>query len=285
MTPTQARLATSPGLGCGILRPMWLAAFVGGDPQDVTHALRVATTFRKAVLASATDPGLEVINGHASRFAATKIPHLMFLPIGTAGPAEERIRLSGVLVVPPAGAVSEQLLTELDCACGRISRLNMGHHGQVRMQTRFVDNGPSGDIPRQFVGAAKRWRTMTPMVFDRFPKGLDHPHAQAIVAMACVDVGFPVPKRIYFDLHKDAQGIPPAREFPTLSTRGKPIFWNDGTPSNRDEYGNPARLRSHVVLEFSDPVSGPLAIGAGRHLGLGTCFHESDPVEPARTAG
>jgi CRISPR-associated protein Csb2 len=73
-----------------------------------------------------------------------------------------------------------------------------------------------------------------------------------IVADACERIGLPRPNAVRLHKNSLVLGVAPSTRF-RLRRRG-------------DEAPRPA---SHVILEFAEPVHGPILIGAGRYFGLG----------------
>ncbi len=97
------------------------------------------------------------------------------------------------------------------------------------------------------------WSTVTPFVFDRFPKDPYGEEAEQVVRVAFERVGLPSPCAV--DLHYNSWhvGVPKAARFPAASARP----------------GKPQRYHCHVRVQFRENVSGPVIAGAGRFYGYG----------------
>ncbi|MCA9730012.1 MAG: type I-U CRISPR-associated protein Cas5/Cas6, partial [Candidatus Eisenbacteria bacterium] len=74
-----------------------------------------------------------------------------------------------------------------------------------------------------------------------------------IISRACVRVGLPQPAKV--------------TAVPTIALRGaqKPRYYG---PFPR-EADRTRRALTHAILEFEEPVLGPVLLGAGRYSGLG----------------
>jgi CRISPR-associated protein Csb2 len=97
------------------------------------------------------------------------------------------------------------------------------------------------------------WSSVTPFVFDRFPKDPFGEEAEEVVRTAFGRVGLPKPSEI--DLHYNPwhSGVPKAAHFPAAPARP----------------GKPQRYHCHVRVRFEERVAGPVAVGAGRYYGYG----------------
>jgi CRISPR-associated protein Csb2 len=75
-----------------------------------------------------------------------------------------------------------------------------------------------------------------------------------MVRHACTRIGLPEPTGVRMAAISAHLGAPPAREFPRLKRK-------DGGE----------RRHTHVIVEFEEPVVGPVLLGAGRYRGYGLC--------------
>jgi CRISPR-associated protein Csb2 len=116
--------------------------------------------------------------------------------------------------------------------------------------------------------AGRRWATVTPFAFDRFPKDKDGQGAAAIIAQACINIGLPSPAEIDLHKHSAFRGAPSAKRH-----LGEPSSAGYRFPQGSAVAGRPLR---HLVLTFEQPVRGPVILGAGRFQGLGLCLPLDD---------
>jgi len=102
-----------------------------------------------------------------------------------------------------------------------------------------------------YVGQATEWSTVTPVVLPGYDDG-KHAKAQLLFLKALGQAGLPHAALSDFTLRKAP-------------------YWPGSESPN--ELFAPSYLRGysrwHIALRFREPVSGPLTIGAGRHVGLG----------------
>ena len=97
------------------------------------------------------------------------------------------------------------------------------------------------------------WLTVTPFVFDRYPKDPFGSEAEQFVREALIRMG--LPEACGIDLHYNPwhRGVPKASAFPPAPTRA----------------GRPRRYHCHVRARFAEEVQGPMIAGAGRFYGYG----------------
>ena len=115
---------------------------------------------------------------------------------------------------------------------------------------------------KPYLGPATVWASATPIVLDRHLKrGDDGETLRRIIARACGHAGLPRPVRVITDRLSAVRGMPPARPL-----RGEPPWARWCLPRSAA-----SRQLTHAVIEFTEPVEGPVLIGAGRYAGLGLC--------------
>jgi CRISPR-associated protein Csb2 len=98
---------------------------------------------------------------------------------------------------------------------------------------------------------ARVWRTVTPILLDRFPKR-NGPGVEDILAASCRRIGLPVPVSMQHGPYSAVEGVVPV-----------PAFRLQRSGEDRSRWG------VHAVLAFGAPVRGPILLGAGRYFGLG----------------
>jgi CRISPR-associated protein Csb2 len=108
-------------------------------------------------------------------------------------------------------------------------------------------------LPETWARPHDIWSTVTPFVFDRYPKETYGEEAERIVREAFVRVGLPEPEEI--DLHYNPwhSAVPKASLFPAAAARP----------------GKPQRYHCHVRAQWAGPILGPVVAGAGRYYGYG----------------
>jgi CRISPR-associated protein Csb2 len=218
----------------------------------LTAAVLVADALRGAMMAkwnvSLFGPIPEVLSGHTPDRAPTAHPHVAFVAL-TDLTVTTSARVTGVALVLPT-AVDTAQRNAIARTFERVQVLTLGSAGACELRhdahTRAVQHAAD------WRATAKRWASVTPVVFDRFPDVPEGPEAEAIIAGSCERVGLPRPARVIISGLSLHHGVSPSRQFQVRARRA-----------------GPPRVIRHVLVEFRDAVPGPVLIGAGRFLGLG----------------
>lgn len=245
---------------------------VEGPRLPLVAGEAVAETVRLALMSHAEDPCPPLISGHAHDGGPLQEDHLAIVPLAHVGDPRASGDLLGVALVPPAGS-SSHALRRLHAALARWeaatsssgdaprSRLTMGRLGAWVLE-RCVDDSLLVNLrERTWTRESRSWASVTPVLFDRHPGPIYDARpdrrrdaisrAHAILAAACERIGLPAPEVIQL-------GPTP---FLSGSTNAS-AFGRHGPRADR-------RPRVHVRLRFSEPVTGPVLLGAGRYRGLG----------------
>lgn len=222
-----------------------------GPRLDGRHSARVTHALRRALLARASEH-IAPLHGHhggevtqVSFFGLLDVRHQHadghLLGIGVALPqlnsSEMKViadALPGVretieVTCGPLGVVKLERVAPLDASVSRGLRVG-----------RWTD-------------PARRWASVSPIVFDRFPgrKG----DLIAEVCRAAEHARLPAPVRVAVSRDPFVAGAPRFTPADTLRRPGDQVI--------------PYR---HVVIEFSELVRGPVVLGSMRHYGLGLCI-------------
>jgi len=106
-----------------------------------------------------------------------------------------------------------------------------------------------------WIGPARCWATVTPVVLDRHHNGSNRwDKACETVKDSCERIGLPRPLEVTLQPNTRFSGVPAASAFaPLLRKQG-------GTLQHH-----------HATILFDRPVYGPMMIGAGRFRGYGLC--------------
>ena len=119
--------------------------------------------------------------------------------------------------------------------------------------------------PGPYLGESTVWASCTPVVLDRHLKEAGNSARQnemvGLVRQACVNTGLPEPQRVVCNKHSALAGVPSA--YPSAGSPGW-LRW-------RVPDALKSRQLTHVIIEFAEPVRGPVILGAGRFVGLGFC--------------
>ncbi|MBZ5603890.1 MAG: type I-U CRISPR-associated protein Cas5/Cas6 [Acidobacteriia bacterium] len=290
VAPPAEKILTSSARS--IFSPTWIVLEdAGGRCPDLRGIAVVARRFRDALMSqygadSSTVP--EVISGHKPDGSPAERPHMAIVPLTDAGLSSYSSgRLMGLALVlprdvdehrrdaerdwlagvPDAAGTIEQW-QKFDRLLGQISQLNFGDLGEWSVCRTLHLSKPSLQ-PKRYGRAAKRWSTVTPIVLDRFPKAKTaaarDEEISEIIASSCTNIGLPAPQRVRLYKHAAVKGAPSA--YPSGNAPAWTGWTLPGFLANR--------LLTHAVIEFAEPVEGPVMLGAGRFVGLGLCVGES----------
>jgi CRISPR-associated protein Csb2 len=216
------------------------------------------------------DTGKWVENAVAGHNPKDGSPHQQFsyIPVPSIGHDHSDAMIRNVMIVAPFGWDRElQHLTEQIDGKEMVPEHPSGESGKRMFLQRFT---PPRDkfISRFYLGKSYVWQTVTPVVLDghikRWKEKLDDGTAVEVTD-----------HREWIAKALQRAGLETPCEFEWQSV---PFFKNTLSAYKRDEkrpgYFRPNHLEHqtavHVRLRFSSPFTGPLAIGAGRHVGFGT---------------
>jgi len=218
-----------------------------------TDVAKVSAMLRHAASKAAEHDSHEFPGGR-ERYVTGRVPRseqslrFSYLPLPSVGHPHVDGMIRRVLIVEPYGGdgshanwASRRLfgseLTE-PTTQEPLARLAQSESNDKRM----VDT---------YVKSSNQWVSVTPVVLPGFDEG-KHEKALSLLQKAVLQAGL-TPEMIEDAILRKAPFLPgsehPSAYFRPDYLRGMPAW--------------------HVLLQFHEPISGPLAIGAGRHIGLG----------------
>lgn len=221
--------------------------FPRGVAVDGVECGAAAARLRDAVLARVPDPLPPEVSGHG----VNGKPHVAYVPLLAAGERRSRGDLIGVAVVFPRDAG--------DWATSVKSSLVDGPRplwlpiGPVRMDLVHTDGHETVKQarPEHWAGPARTWVTATPMVLDRFSGRGGEANE---IARSCARIGLPQPS--------------------TVEVSRDPLIRGGAKLRPRDLPRSDKRPYTHARVEFPTAVTGPVLLGAQRHVGMGLCQPE-----------
>jgi CRISPR-associated protein Csb2 len=216
----------------------------------------------------------ELLTGVTGEGHPSQSSHLAIAPLADVGWQYSSGRLFGLALILPRSIERHFGEADVQAVAGAVNdflasgALTLGHLGDWRLHRAQAAERASLQ-PGRYVRRSCHWGTVTPLVFDRFPKVRAGETEEEIVTRACENIGLPAPSAITFYKYSAVTGAPPA-----YPPGGNPRWTDWAFP-----VGSPlaTRIRRHVILEFAEAVEGPLLLGAGRYQGLGLCL----PLEDA----
>lgn len=254
-------------LSADSLPPRHYAAFrlesTGGDergpafPQaKVAH---VAAMLRSRACAAAQDDphwqGVDAatyVAGHAGE-AQESIARFSYLPLPTVGHQHADGMIRRVLIAQPHGASDDHWRWAL-------SRLN--HTALIAEETQkpcavLSAIRENDNVLDCYVESAEGWFSVTPVVLPGMDDG-KQVKAEKLVLKAIAQAGLDIASIAEISLQKA----------PIRKCSLHPKQFQRFLPKHLSHLP-----RWHVVLRFRQPIAGPLAVGAGRHCGLGLFTH------------
>ncbi len=227
-----------------------------GPKTSLRSALSLTSALRGALLKFGPQPPPEFLSGHAPGSTPeapvrSDTPHVAFVPLANVAFPHSTGELMGVALVLPRSFTREERR-----ACWRaaesIERLAMPW-GVWAVALADGEEDRHALLPGTWTRESAVWATITPFVFDRYPKEPFGEEAEEFVRHAFIRSGFPAPVEV--DLHYNPwlAGVPRASEFPPARAR----------------QGKPQRYHCHARVRFEQKVEGPLLAGAGRFYGYG----------------
>lgn len=237
-----------------LVRPVFEGMVVFGRREGPVLPLlagfRAVEALRGATLSLCPEPVPEVLSGHKADGSPSERPHVAFVALPDVGHRHADGHVMGVAAVLPTHMSTDDRYTILQ-ALGRVEKLTMGTAGVWSVARRASGPVPVALQPETWTRPARRWATVTPILLDRYPDELFGLEAETIVATACERIGLPRPVFVLLAAHSIITGVPPAKAFRIARKEPRPMV--------------------HAVLDFPEPVPGPILLGAGRYRGWGLC--------------
>jgi CRISPR-associated protein Csb2 len=245
---------------------------------DLRASALVAKALRNALMSGYRQSGQEaaipaLVSGHAPDSAPTAEPHLAIAPLAFLGAEHADGHVMGFALIPPGAG---RLLDDPDFqkAVRSVASWNK-EEGRRELKLEcggfdvtFALSGDGGRYslrPEPYTAVSRTWATCTPIVLDRHLKAKGNAEREAeigaLLRQACVNIGLPEPERVAVGKHSAVRAAPAA--YPSGHA---PRWMRWRLPESLA-----SRQLTHAVLQFAEPVRGPVLLGAGRFAGLGLC--------------
>lgn len=261
--------------------PEWLILeYSGGETDgempDIRATALVAKEIRDTLLSGYEQCGMrdripEEVSGHTRDGSPSPRPHMAVVPLAFAGSRYADGHVLGFALVSTrdSGLWKDHDFRQ---AMRRIapydedesrSRLRLRHFN-LELSPTLTPSRASLD-PARYSRSSRTWGTVTPIVLDRHLKKTGTERLEEMeehIRLACRNIGLPKPEIVVADKHSAVEGVPSAQP------SGRAPAWM--------RWRLPASLASrqltHAVIQFADPVAGPVILGAGRFVALGLCL-------------
>lgn len=285
---------TSSPLQSGFDKDVLVLVAKSGIRLSAASSLMIAQTLRKTIMSVCDEPIPSWISGHQTDGEPLRdgIGHIACIPLISAGFPYSDGHLMGVGIVFPRtvsrqdrGNAMRSLLIS-DDGSDKTVQLKLGRLGECHMIRRDWSEDRVALKPETWTASPsgfETWASVTPVVLDRFPKADRIKHRELwteevmeLVANACVNIGLPTPVELDVDTTSWQTGAPRALQ-KQRPLRGQPLAsreysdLGDGYAAFPSKNGIAGKPQVHVWLRFSQPVVGPVILGAGRYLGYGLC--------------
>ncbi|MCX7935714.1 MAG: type I-U CRISPR-associated protein Csb2, partial [Planctomycetota bacterium] len=236
------------------------------EALDITCALSLTSRWREAMLSHSgilSAEAREAISGHDRGGGRLEKPHAAFLALPFVAHKRADGCIRGLAMALPHN-LPTPVGREILAAAAKVDVLFLGDLGVWRA-TKIAAARPPALRSATWTAhprGATHWSTVTPFIFDYHPKGKARRNpttAANLIADACERIGLPRPREVVATSVSVHLATPPAPLFPRLRRK-------DGSE----------RRHTHAIIVFSQPVIGPILIGAGRYRGYGLCLPLSD---------
>jgi CRISPR-associated protein Csb2 len=187
------------------------------------------------------------VAGHLNGAKRTP-PRFSYLPLPTLGQEHSDGMIRRLLIAEPHDGDG----SHARWAQGRLRNTSLrdkdrNNRGELMDLWRTTSN----QMVERYTGESDSWRTVTPVILPGFDDG-KYQKADRLFSQAVAQAGFP------FEAVAE------------VSLRKAPFWPGSLHPA---QYRRPAYLKDlpswHVHIRLREPIPGPLAIGSGRHCGLG----------------
>lgn len=219
-------------------------------PLGLTDSLAVVQRWRQALLSvseTLSEPLREILSGHTASGAPLQRPHLALFPLPRVGSLQGHGQIVGLAAALPIHLSDEQRSQMLDLL-SQVRELRLGPRGLWYLVRVCGSRAPATFRATTWTAhpsGGRYWASMTPVAFDRHPKGGDpsvyYWEVAAMTSKACMVVGLPRPREVVVTQVSAHLGVPPAHVFPKLRRQGA----SD-------------RRQVHASLAFCERVRGPM---------------------------
>jgi CRISPR-associated protein Csb2 len=241
--------ATLPPRSCAAFELPDGVAFRQERADEVAAMLRSLACFCAKADTHEFPGGSETyVAGHVPDNRGQTPPRFSYLPLATIGHEHADGMIRRLLIGEPYGGDGSHADWAQQRLRNQVLRDQDGNERGVLLDM-WRDN--SKEMVKRYVAESKRWSSVTPVILPGFDDG-KQAKAEKLLLQAIEQAGLRC-------------------DMVTELVLRKAPFW-PGSQHPR-QYQRPSYLKYlpawHVRLTFREPVPGPLALGAGRHGGLG----------------
>jgi CRISPR-associated protein Csb2 len=232
------------------------------------RTLSLTRALRGALMHYSDQPPPPVLSGHQPGrlpTAPSTSPHAAFLALPAVGYPNSDGRIMGLGILLPQTVDPNELAGVYRALSAWLEDGGRLNPTDGRTPANFASENSELSVALRRDrwagrrGGHRRWVSVTPVALDRYPgdprrQGDDAMNEAArIIATSCAHVGLPPPISVETTFQPLISGSRSVRSFPGMSTGSN----------------GAKRAAVHATIEFDQPISGPLVLGAGRYLGYG----------------
>lgn len=258
--------------------PNLIVLALSGRRLPLPATLKLTTALRGSLMKGCpASPQPEWFSGHQANGKPSKHPHMALFPLAFVDAEHADGHVMGMAIALPkeldpieAGACLETYLLDPDTGLARPHRLFDGPWLECGIEMDLRSQPPKNLSAATWMRPSRLWASVTPVVLDRHFKKNRWNEAAESIKNACVRIGLPRPEEVNLNPVSRVRGAPHAREFPAIKRKSD----------------SGCRYHTHVTLRFSEPVAGPVLIGAGRFRGYGLCrpLRDNEPRQSREAA-
>ena len=163
-TYVESSLDPPGGIIAGPFLPPVVMRRASGFGLTVAHTGLLASAFRRAVLAKAGDAAPAILHGHGRN------PHAAFVPLPNVGHPHSSGEILGFALILPTDIEPDERDLAVAAALA-VSELRFNRDAAAWELVEHRDRPLKTLDPATWVGPAQRWRTATPILLDRHPRG------------------------------------------------------------------------------------------------------------------
>ncbi len=249
-----------PEVPKSVFDPNLIVMNLSGKRLGLHSTIKLTRAVRGALLSAIAEPVPEWMSGHLPDGSPSQSPHLAIIPLPFVEHEHADGRIMGVALCLPrqldkseAGKLLEPRLRD-QYGIPLPIKLFDGKWLECAMELETRESPPWSLRADAWTRKSLLWASVTPIVMDRHFDGKNRwLDAAESLKDSCERIGLPRPEEVLLHPVSPLRGAPHSREFPTLARKN----------------GKGKMQHCHAVVRFSERVSGPVMIGAGRYRGYG----------------
>lgn len=231
-----------------------------GRSLGLESTLRLTAALRNAAMKSAPQGRCpEWLSGHQADGKPSLKPHAAFVPLPFVAAKWADGHVVGVAIALPRDVPSQEVKQFIgpllfDSATGEerdVALWEKEWEWQLTRETR--DRPPTALRAQTWTRPSRVWASVTPVVLHHYPKKNREGDVARILFEAFESALLPRPKAITSHPVSPLEGVGGARDIPEFTEGGQGM----------------CRYQTHAVVEFEQPIQGPVLVGRGRFRGYG----------------